>query len=205
MLHKLNLNVENMNQNDGSVRYHLDDGVVYGLTNPNHELWKSMNEKEPMVVFACREVEPGIYETGLNFEHSIGLYSDGEAYGSYQQLSKEGKPIESNDWKDIVEGFSPYGVADNIEQVKERFKEMIDSDNSIVISLTEMRQDEQPEEGGWRWHKWGEYIGKQESQCEYLYDEPNIQSVYVFHVFPVRPKMEKKLNEDIQKLNKIKM
>ena len=194
MLQSLNLNIEEMNKNDGSVYYQIEDGVIYGLTNPEHELWKSIKEDKPMVVFACREIEPGIYETGLNFEHSISMYSKFEAYGSYQQLNSKGLPIESTDFKDLIAGQSPYGVADNIEQIKEHFKEMIHSDNSLVISVTEMRKDEQPEDGGWRWHKWGEYIGKQNPQNEYLYDEPNIESVYVYHVYAVRPKMEKNLD-----------
>ena len=77
---------------------------------------------------------------------------------------------------------------------------MINSENPIVISVTEMRKDEQPEDGGWRWHKWGEYIGKQEPKCEYLYDEPNIDSVYVFHIYAVRPKLEKKLENKKPKM-----
>ena len=205
MLYKLNNDLEKMNDNDGSVTYQMQNGIIYGLTNPEHELWKSIGEKEPMVVFACKEIEPGIYETGLNFEHSISLYSDVESYGSYRELSKDGKPIESNDWKDLMAGMSPYGVADNVNQIKEYFKEMILSDNPIVISVTEMRKDEQPEDGGWRWYKWGQYIGKQNPQNEYLYDEPNIESVYVYHVYAVRPKMEKTLTEDTQKQNKRKI
>jgi hypothetical protein len=41
----------------------------------------------------------------------------------------------------------------------------------------------QSHEGGWRWHKWGEYIGKYEPQYEYLYDEPEIEKVYVYHIY----------------------
>lgn len=191
MLQKLKLNIDEMNKNDGSVSYHSEGNLIYGMTNPNHDLWKSIPHEEPMLVFYCKELEPGIYETGLNFEHDISHYSEVEAYGSYQQLTKEGIPIESNDFKEIMQGISPYGVADNINQIKEHFKEMLSSSNPVVISVTEMRKEEQPEDGGWRWHKWGQYIGKQEPQCEYLHDEPTIESVYVYHVYAVRPKMEK--------------
>lgn len=205
MLYKLNFNIEEMNKNDGSVTYQKEEGVVYGLSNPAHPMWTSFEEKEPMVVFVCKEIEPGIYQSGLNFEYEISSYSDMESYASYEPLNKEGKPIESKDWKDIMEGISPYGVADNIDQIKERFKDMIDSDNPLIISVTEMKKKNQPEDGGWRWHKWGEYIGKQEPQSEYLYDEPNIDSVYVFHVYAIRPKMEKIIKEDITKSTKPKM
>ena len=33
---------------------------------------------------------------------------------------------------------------------------------------------------GWRWHKWGPYIGTQDPQCEYLADEPEIKEVFVY-------------------------
>ena len=193
MLQKLSLDITEMNKNDGSVSYHYENDTIYGLTNPKHELWSSIPHEKPMLVFYCKELEPGIYETGLNFEHDISLYSDVEAYGSYKQLTKEGIPIESNDLKEIMKGVTPYGVADNINQIKEHFKDMLSSNNPIVLSVTEMRKEDQPQEDGWRWHKWGQYIGNQNPQCEYLYDEPNIQSVYVFHVYAVRPKMEKKI------------
>lgn len=31
--------------------------------------------------------------------------------------------------------------------------------------------------------KWGEYIGKHNPQCEYLYDEVGIEQVYCYHVY----------------------
>lgn len=201
MLQKLNFNIDDMNQgDDNSVVYHREGNVVYSVTNPQHEIWSSMPHVEPLLVFYCKEIEPGVYLTGLNFEYDIN-HSGFEAYGSYHQLSKEGIPIESYKFEDLIKGVSPYGVADNVEQVKEYVKEMIDANNPnpIVISLTEMRKDQQPEEDGWRWHKWGKYIGKQEPQCEYLFDEPNINSVYVFHVYAVRPKIEKNLENNQDK------
>ena len=200
MLFDLNLDVKNMDTRDGMATYHQDSDIIYGLTNPEHETWKSIGYTEPHTCFYCKKIEPGIYETGLNFEHDISGYTNFEAYGSYEQLSKEGIPIESRDWNAIMNGLSPYGVADSIDQIKEKYQEMINSENPIVISVTEMRKDEQPEDGGWRWHKWGEYIGKKEPQCEYLYDEPNIDSVYVFHIYAVRPKLEKKLENKKPKM-----
>lgn len=193
MLQKLNFNIDDMNQNDGSVSYHREGNVIYGLTNPNHEFWKISPHTEPLIVFSIKELEDGVYEGGLNFEHDISGYTQMEAYGAYHQLTKQGIPIESYKFEDMIQGVSPYGVADNIEQVKQYAKEMIESDNPVVISVTEIRKDEEPEEGGWRWHKWGQYIGKQKPKCEYLYDEPKIESVYVFHVYAVRPKIQKNL------------
>lgn len=205
MLKQLNFNIEEMNQNDGSVAYHRDGDLVYGLTNPQHALWQSIPHEEPLLVFYCKQIEPGIYQTGLNFEYEISNHTEVEAYGSYHQLDKQGIPIESYDFNSIREGISPYGVADNVAQIKEYAKDILASDNPVVISVTEMKKTQQPEEDGWRWEKWGQYIGTQNPQCDYLHDEPNIDSVYVFHVYAVRPKMEKTLSIDTKDSKKMKM
>lgn len=39
--------------------------------------------------------------------------------------------------------------------------------------------------GGWRWHKWGEYIGKHNPQYEYLDHESGIDYVLVWKLCPV--------------------
>lgn len=83
-------------------------------------------------------------------------------------------------------GFSTgycYGVCDNYEQVLKHYKDEIAHRNSI-ITLTAVEKKNQEPQGGWRWHKWGDYIGTQKrSGCEYLYDEPEIEKVYVYHVY----------------------
>lgn len=64
-----------------------------------------------------------------------------------------------------------YGVADTIEQIKEYYKEEIeDKENKYFIHLTPVFQ-EKGIRGGWRWHKWGEYIGELNPQYEYLNNE----------------------------------
>jgi hypothetical protein len=94
-------------------------------------------------------------------------------------------PCAEDEWR------SPYGVADNIQQVLDKYKDVIeDPDRYYLIFFTEMRKEDQEAEGGWRWHKWGEYIGVQKPQCEYLYDEPVITSVYVFHIMQVQKPWE---------------
>jgi hypothetical protein len=36
---------------------------------------------------------------------------------------------------------------------------------------------------GWRYHKWGDYIGSQNPQSEYLYDDTHIDAVWTFHIY----------------------
>lgn len=84
-----------------------------------------------------------------------------------------------------------YGVADSIEQIKEYFKDEIESARPYIISVAAVYQDKENagKGGGWRWHKWGEYIGKLNPQCEYLDDEnfgEDFQGyVLVFHILPI--------------------
>lgn len=78
-----------------------------------------------------------------------------------------------------------YGVCDSIEQVKEKYSKWLeDSKLRFCISFKKVTKAEQPSEGGWRWHKWGEYIGVKNPQNEYLYDEDDdIQEVYCYHIY----------------------
>jgi len=84
-----------------------------------------------------------------------------------------------------------YGVADNVEQIKEFYaKQIADPDNAYVIAVTPVFQDLENKwkGGGWRWSKWGEYIGKLEPQCEYLDDEdfgPDFKYILCFHLYKV--------------------
>jgi hypothetical protein len=196
---------------DGALTIKEEQGYTLVMTVPEHEFWKKIYEseekQEPTCVFFVKEAEPGIYFTGLNFEHKIKQFTDFDVIGSYDRLGKDGLPKRYEQDSNMMDYFENtiecYGVADNIEQIKEKYKDQINSDAPIVISLSEMCKENQPEDGGWRWHKWGEYIGTQNPQCEYLYDEPEIDSVFVFHVYAVQPKDVLELDDKPGKKNKI--
>lgn len=82
---------------------------------------------------------------------------------------------------------SPYGVCDTIDQVKERYEKWLNHpDYKFCVSFTKVVKSEQSPQGGWRWHKWGEYIGSKNPKMEYLYDEDEtIQEVYCYHVYQI--------------------
>jgi hypothetical protein len=88
-------------------------------------------------------------------------------------------------WKNGMDYKSNYGVCDNVEQVMAKYPELETSDRKFVVILTPIIKATQPSQGGWRWHKWGEYIGTQEPQCEYIYNEPIIEEVLLFHIYEV--------------------
>lgn len=76
-----------------------------------------------------------------------------------------------------------YGVCDDPMQVVANWPCLLLDDLEHFIAFNEVRRDEQPSSGGWRWHKWGSYIGEHETTQEYLYDEPDIEKVYTFKIY----------------------
>ena len=104
-----------------------------------------------------------------------GIYQRGD-FGSYPWV---------NGYEEWPENLSAgcYGVCDNHEQVLEAVPELNDPNRNFVLMLTPVKRENQPESGGWRWHKWGDYIGTQEPRHEYLYDEKHIDMVFVYHIY----------------------
>lgn len=108
-----------------------------------------------------KRIERGCYEIG-----HFGGSSFMEGYEHYPVLNA-----------------GPYGVCDSLEQIKEHYPELEDPSRYFVVVLTEVRRDEQSEWGGWRWHKWGEYIGNHQITHEYLYYEKDIERVFCYHIY----------------------
>ncbi len=122
-----------------------------------------------------REDFEGVYVCGLNSNHIIDALTD------YKEKKNLDSPIY---WLN-------YGVCDNASQVLDLYdslcaqnKEYMEK-GKFVILLVPMIRSKQPESGGWRWHKWGRYIGQFEPKCEYLYDEKGIDYVYCFEILEV--------------------
>jgi hypothetical protein len=83
-----------------------------------------------------------------------------------------------------VDGIYSYGVVDNLDQLLELIPTVVNSeDRKFAINLSEIKKEDQPAKDGWRWHKWGNYHGKQEPTCEYIYDEPNVEKVFIYQLY----------------------
>ena len=84
------------------------------------------------------------------------------------------------------ENIRSYGVCDDYKQVIEKAgAELSDESRRFVMSVTPVKKANQPSIGGWRWHKWGPYIGNKEVTTEYLYDEPFVEKVYVYKIIEI--------------------
>lgn len=80
-----------------------------------------------------------------------------------------------------------FGVADNIEQVVDFYnknKDGVFAGNHVITFFDVYRNKNNPY-CGWRWHKWGLYIGEKKPVAEYLNDEPEIDHVICFNIYKV--------------------
>ena len=122
--------------------------------------------------------ETGIYQNACPFNFANEEFEETTSLTSKQKYSS-------------LADKACYGVADSIAQIKEFYKEEIeDQGKKYFINITPVWQDKGNEDqgGGWRWHKWGPYIGKLNPQCEYLDDEDfgdDFEYILVFHIIDV--------------------
>lgn len=123
----------------------------------------------------------GVYET-FGFGTSNFLEDVFDAKSSLYDVMDSLNITEFSKQIEYLNGHSEfYGVADNWEQVLKVKKEFVKSKDKYILTFFTIEKKNEPSDGGWRWHKWGEYIGNQNPQHEYIYDEENIEKVIVYH------------------------
>jgi hypothetical protein len=119
-----------------------------------------------------KKVEDGIF-ISKSFSFGNSIIGEKDEYFDFGE-DENGKYLGS------------YGVCDSIEQVKEAYAKWFNDEKlRFCVSFTSVKKSEQPADGGWRWHKWGEYIGDKDPQHEYLYDEEGIEEVFVYHIYKI--------------------
>lgn len=126
-----------------------------------------------------RRLARGFYLTGhFSFEHECREKLDAFDFNTLDP---------SAILEDI--GLHEYGVCDTPEQFMERFGAALDAlPGRWVVSFTVVKKADEPSDGGWRWRKWGPYIGDKRPGHEYLHDEgPEITQATCFRVYRVHP------------------
>lgn len=108
-----------------------------------------------------------------------GVYSCG--HWSFDQYLAQAH----DKWPELPDGLNAFGVADDLANIKEVYKVVWElPERQFVLAINKILKAEQPADGGWRWHKWGPYVGKMEPKHEYLFDESDyINDVYTFHFY----------------------
>lgn len=166
-----------------------------------------MYEGKPVTIFDTFDIlSEGVYEVGGFFSMmTSNMFNESHIFTSWQKEywdaaheAYDSDTMDTPEFKALQEeyhrkedlGIYPpdYGVCDSPEQLLEKFPLIVTSDKQIIVTVEEVRKDEQPDEGGWRWHKWGPYVGEFEPQSEYLADEPNIDRVFIFKLYEINEK-----------------
>lgn len=118
----------------------------------------------------------GIYEAHINFEHEIeNLLVD--RWPAFEDLSTK---YDDEQW------FNSYGVVDHWTQLPLK---LLDKDpRPLLVYLARHRREDQPEYG-WRWHKWGPYLGVHEgaTDYEYLRDALDVVEVFSYCIVELKP------------------
>ena len=149
----------------------LVDPEFYVMTPEEEVRWKAIMAEHKLT----RDV------TAIRHRHAEGVYQIVTFNGDhmfkyrcehYPRLMSAG-----------INPFSPYGVCDRYEQVLEQCPMLVTSDRQFSVFLTGVYKEHQEPDGGWRWEKWGPYIGTQVSKADYLYDEPEIESILVYQIY----------------------
>lgn len=194
---------------DKGVSHYYENQTFDGYDEPlkciiseidvNHPFWvdKKYKPSTTKTYFGIR-IEPGLYHsnrmkvflqecTSHEFVDSYSMFS---SFGSILTAKEQEVMIEKNDYTHYsTHPLGSYGVADNYTQVLARYASVLmHPEYDLVFEYRPVRKADQPEEGGWRWHKWGEYIGTHQPSQEYLYDEKDIDELITFHVHILRKK-----------------
>lgn len=137
-------------------------------TSTDH--WAARIDDESLV-----NVRPGVFTAGLNARYAFDVV---DQYPEIEALAID--PDSPRPW------YVSFGVHDSVEAFLDQFGEALEADpRELLVLFTQIRRDEQYADGGWRWHKWGPMLGEQVPTTEYLYDEPDIESVVVFRVHEI--------------------
>lgn len=169
--------------------YSSEGGLSKLCIHPDHKhkRWEDYKFSDNYVLEEMLEIEHGIYKGERAFNLSIDYWSLQNARNDIYMIKNDGTFISYYDLNpklklDYENAIDSYGVADNVEQVKEHFKVLFDTDLEFCISVCPVKRKEQPQRGGWRWDRYGKYIGTQKPQSECLYDEPKIKEVLMFRL-----------------------
>ncbi|EON7637022.1 hypothetical protein FOI42_RS02770 [Escherichia coli] len=175
-----------------------------------HPFWEKANlteEDSNRLFCAVQTPTPGIL-AGYGIDKVINFMTDYEVIKSLQYINtNNGEFYNSDDFLAMCSASyesellpsgrpfplsthcnSPYGVADNLQQILKKHKNVLTSEMEVVIGFHPVYKEDQPEHGGWRWHKHGTYIGTHKKKHEYLYDEEGIDVVYCYELIPVKKK-----------------
>lgn len=118
----------------------------------------------------AKKICDGCYEIGhYNFDFNI--------WGRNAKHMSQG-------WPEFDNNLECYGVCDTPEQFLVKYGDTLRADSrQLVVSFTHVHKEPGTTDG-WRWCKWGPYIGEGSPTTEYLADEKEFDSgVYCYQIY----------------------
>lgn len=133
--------------------------------------------------YDSRLIQKGCFESG---DFNVDGISGGEILGEDSEFDESYTHLIKN--YSYERYFNCYGVCDTIEQFIDRFIPKLEKDKRIfVVNFVVLEKENESEHSGWRWHKWGPYIGDKTPKCEYLRDEnDSITQAVVYNIYEVK-------------------
>ena len=79
-----------------------------------------------------------------------------------------------------------YGLCDNSEQIMHILGKVLEQDHRRwVVSVHPIFRGHEPEHDGFRFDKWGPYVGTRKFTHDYLYDCTDIDYICVWHIYRI--------------------
>ena len=167
MLADFNINIIKWGENN--IRKECWKDVWVTKTKKGYYVRYRIDNKWTLVDFATKHyLKKGLYWSSANF---CNILDDFYVIGYYHT----GVESSGRFWPG-------YGLADTHLQILEYFKEspFIKTDIPYCVLMQKVFRIMQPEHNGFRYHKWGPYIGEQELLHEYLADDTHIDKIIIF-------------------------
>lgn len=154
---------------------------------------KQATDKRKILEDDTRTVFKGCYWTGLNPENLIEYATNYTFYRRYPSLAYGVSDNASQVLNNLEHALEIYLTKDSTHDFftrgKRLYKFLTERPDAVyLIGFTPIFNHHNGASGGWRWHKWGTYLGKHTPKCEYLDEETNIDYVLIWHLYPLKKK-----------------
>jgi hypothetical protein len=147
----------------------LDNARVFFEEGQKAGLFTGEKEADVLATFGFETVQTGVYYAGIDADRAFRDMVDMDMdYGANPAWTRRNSS----------------GIADTPEQVL-AYTKADTMQTPCVVLLTVIERAKQPKIGGWRWSKWGTYIGTRKRKADFLANEPEIDKVLVWRVVPL--------------------
>lgn len=76
-------------------------------------------------------------------------------------------------------------LCDGYKDIIKYYPELKDENRKFFVILYPIFRKFQPKHGGFRYWKYGKYIGKRKLKNEYLYDDKHIDMIYKYNIYEI--------------------